>query len=145
MCIICAKINKKKLSLISMYLSTKSFGNNVLNIVCQTLISVILLIKVPTGNTPKRCDEMSCKGCLQCGCLRGEFFKGFLGFTKIQGSRILQLHTEKIVWFSIQGNHLKLQVHSTQSRIKKQLVVDKHTGYSIKDGRASTELTSSFT
>lgn len=65
-------------------------------------------------------------------CLRGEFFKGFLGITKIQGSIILQVHREKIVWFSIQGNHLKLQVHRTQSRRKKQLVVDKHTGYSTK-------------
>lgn len=115
-----------------MNLPTKSFANNVLNVICQTLMSVILVINVPNGNTHKRCDVMTYKGSLRCGCLRGEFFKGYWGIIKIQGSRILQVHRDKIVCFSIQGNHLKLQIHSTQSRKKKQLLVDKHTGYSIK-------------
>lgn len=128
-----------------MNLSTKSFANNGLNIICQTLMSVILVIKVPNGNTHKRCDEMTYKGCLQCGCLRGEFFKGYLGITKIQGSRILQVHMRKFFASVSKVTILNYRFISLSLEGRSSLWLINTQAVASKDGRASTAFTSGFT
>jgi hypothetical protein len=85
----CVDIGKGMLILISVHLPTVPFVKDGLNTECKALMSAVLLIEVPYGNSHKRYDKMTRKCPLRCGCLKKrEFFRGDVGIAKIQGNRM---------------------------------------------------------